>query len=252
MATIEQITDKRGRRYVIKDDNGEVITCPSVTTILGSLPKGGLDWWGAKLALQAVLHLQERYGQIPDGIDALYEAYKQTEFAPHRALKKAGSRGTDVHNVAEKLLTDGKLEDLPRGSSAGEGYVDALVKWHDDYDVASWEPVAIEALLFSEAHLYAGQCDGILRRPDGRYLVVDFKTSKAIYESHLIQLAAYEGAAREMGLIPEGATVEKLAVRLGEDGSYEVVRSVHTVEDFLKVKAVHELLKNKERKGVKL
>ena len=250
MASIEQITDGRGRRYVIKDDNGEVITCPSVTTILGSLPKGGLEWWGAKLALQAVLHLQERYGQIPEGIDALYEAYKQTEFAPHRALKKAGNRGTAVHDVAEQLLKHGKLVDLDT-SVASDGFVDALVKWHEEHAIGECEPVAIEALLFSEAHLYAGQCDGILRRPDGKYLVVDFKTSKAIYESHLIQLAAYEGAAREMGLIPADAEVEKLAVRLGEDGSFDVVRSVHVVEDFLKVKAVHELLKAKNKKGIK-
>lgn len=253
---IEQVTDGRGRRYVIRNERGEEKTLPSVTTILGALPKNGLDWWGFKLGVQALLHHVERIGAsniATYDADFWYDECKQTEYAPHRALKKAGSRGTDVHAVAEVLLESGKLDSLPLSTSAGEGFIDALVAWHDEHGVDSWEMLAIERLLFSREHEYAGQSDFIARRPDGVVVVGDFKTSKAIYLSHHLQAAAYEQAAREMGLIGPDDVVERHVVRLSDDGSYEVQHHPSvSVDDFLSVLAVHRVLKTKERKAVKL
>lgn len=251
--TVEQVTDGRGRRYVIRDEAGEKLTLPSVTTILGSIPKGdGLTWWGFKLGVQAMLHHISTQDPDTYDLDYWYAACKTTDYAPHKALKAAGGRGTAVHLIGENLMKYGRLDELPAGSGASDGYVDALVKFHSDYDVASWEVVEVEALLFSEEHRYAGQCDLIAKRPDGVYVVADWKTSKGIYESHTIQAAAYEHAAREMGLIPTDAKAENLVVRLGDDGQYEVVRSRHGIEDFLVVKAMYEMLKSKDKKGVKL
>lgn len=252
MGTIKQVTTGRGRKYVHVADDGSETTVPSVTTILGgALPKGGLEWWGFKLGLAAALELNDRYDQLPASLDAAYEAAKQTDHAPHRALKKAGSRGTDVHEVAEKLLTDGTLPNLPPGTEADEKFIDALVKWYEAHKVASWEIVAVEARLFSTEHLFAGTTDFIAKRGD-TYIVGDFKTSKAIYDSHLIQTAAYAHAAREMGLIPDGAPVEQQVIRLGADGQFEVQRSAHTIDDFAAVLKVFHLLKDKSKKGIKL
>lgn len=252
MGTIEQRTSGRGRIYVHTDDNGVETKVPSVTTVLGALPKS-LEYWGFKLGLQAAQHLSARYnGVLPESIEALYEAAKQTDYAPYRALRKAGNRGTDVHAVAESLIKTGKLEDLPAGTEAGSGYVDALVKWYDEREVAAWEVIGVEVRLFSVEHLYAGTADFLARKPDGKYVSLDFKSSKAVYESHTIQAAAYSAAAVEMGLFPPDAEIENHVVRLGEDGEYEVVLGRHTLEDFLAVKAVHEMLKSKDKKGVKL
>lgn len=249
MGHIEQRTTGRGRVYIYTDDDGVETKVPSVTTILGALPKGGLEWWGAKLGLGYAASVGVTPGT---DLEELYTVYKTTEFSPHKALKAAGNRGTDVHNVAEQLLKHGRLDDLPTGTKASEGYIDALVKWYDTFDVASWEVIAVEARLFSTEHLYAGTTDFICLRPDGVYVVGDFKTSKGVYESHLLQTAAYGHAAKEVGLIPYHATVDQQVVRLGEDGECEVVRSVHTIDDFLTVLRVFHLLKDKTKKGVKL
>jgi hypothetical protein len=249
--TIEQVTDGRGRRYVIRNEQGEKQTLPSVTTILGALPKNGLDWWGFKLGCAAMLDLAE--SGLGLDVEAAYALAKATDHAPHKALKKAGGRGTDVHTVAEVLLRDGTLDELPASTSADEGFVDALVKWHDEHDVASWQMLAVEALLFSQTYGYAGQSDFIARRPDGVVVVGDFKTSKGVYLSHHLQAAAYEQAAREMGLVSDDEPVERHVVRLASDGEFEVQHHpTVSVEDFLCVLEVHKVLKTKERKAVKL
>lgn len=242
--TIEQITRGNGRKYVVTDGD-ERIELPSVTTVLGALPKGGLDWYGFKLGIAAV---REVTGIAYD-IDQMYERAKQTQFAPHRALKAAGSRGTDVHNVAEVLLREGKLDNLPKGTHADEGFVDALVRWHDREGVADWEMLAVEETLYSLRHLYAGTVDFIAKRPDGVYVVGDFKSSKAVYESHMIQAAAYAFAANELGFIPDGAKVEQHIVRLAPDGEYEVVKSLATIDDFLAVRSVWQSLKDLKSRG---
>jgi hypothetical protein len=253
MGTIKQITTGRGRKYVHVADDGSETKVPSVTTILGgALPKPGLDWYGFKLGLKAAADLLERYGKLPEGFDALYGAAKQTDHAPHRALKAAGARGTDVHAVAETLLRDGQLDTLPAGTHADEGYIDALVKWHEAHEVATWRIVDVEARLFSTKHLFAGTCDFIAERPDGVYVVGDHKTSKAIHASHLLQTAAYIDAAIEMGKVPRDAEVEGHVIRLGEDGTFEVQKSLYTVDDFNSVLDLYRVLNDKSKRGVKL
>lgn len=249
--TIEQITDGRGRRYVIRDEDGAERVLPSVTTILGALPKNGLDWWGFKLGIAAAMELPSDY--LGATLDECYEAAKKTDHAPHRALKKAGSRGTDIHTVAEVLLRTGRLDELPAGTEADDGFVDALVSWHADHGVDSWEMLAVEKLLFSASYGYAGQSDFIARRPDGIVVVGDFKTSKAVYLSHHLQAAAYEQAAREMGLISDDDPVERHVIRLAPDGEFEVQHHPTVgVDDFLSVLSVFQVLKTKEKKAVKL
>ena len=196
----------------------------------------------------AVAQRKRTGGAGPKTKAELYELAKKTDHAPYRALRKAANRGTAVHDVAERLLRDGQLVDLDT-SIASDGYVDSLVKWHEAHGAAEWEIVAVEAMLFSERHGYAGQCDLIAKRPDGTYVVADWKTSKAVFESHRIQAVAYVEAAREMGLIPADAEVEAWVVRLGADGQFETVRSTNTIDDFLAVKAVYELLRDKSKQG---
>lgn len=242
--SIQQITGPKGRRYVI-DENGAKVDLPSVTTVLGALPKGGLEWWGFKLGIAAVSDVTG----IQYDLDKMYEDAKQTKHAPHRALKAAGSRGTDVHNVAEVLLRTGKLDELPPGTKADEAYIDAMLRWHDSENVDEWEMLAIEETLYSITHGFAGTVDFIAKRPDGVYVVGDFKTSKAIYESHLIQAAAYAYAANERGLIPDGAEVVQQVIRLGLDGEPEIKNSVATIDDFIAVRNVHLMLKDLKARG---
>lgn len=228
---------------------GPRIKLPSVSTILKALPKDGLDWWGYKLGVQASLE----YGGLDDAvltppeIEPRYEEFKRLGregrlSTPSNVLKKAGTRGTDVHDVAEALLKNGKppLE----GEIAAEilPYVEGLLNWYEAAKPDWAEVLTIESPVFSLEHRFAGTLDAIIKGISGSYYLIDFKTSKGIYESHLLQVAAYEYAARESGLIPRDAIVIPTVVRLGKDGTYENRQSTYTFEDFLKVKHVWEVL----------
>ena len=74
----------------------------------------------------------------------------------------------------------------------------------------------MELSLVSEAHRYGGTLDwyGLL---DGRPTLIDFKTSGAIYDDHLYQLAAYHRL-----LVENGHEVDEVRVlRLSRDKDEE-------------------------------
>lgn len=240
---------------------GRSTQLPSVTTILKALPKYGLDWWGMKIGIKGVLELiaSEELPSldisdeeaIDEAAEAVYAKIKQRRiYTPYAVLNKAGGRGTDIHDVAETLLSTGKMP--PKESIPDEqiGYAKALRAWYMGR-AKHLDVIAVEVPVFSLRFNYAGTLDAILHDPDiDLYYLIDFKTSKGIYESHLLQIAAYEYAARERGYIPPDAEVLKCVVRLGVNGVHEVGNSHCDIEDFLCVMRTAEMLER--LKGVKL
>lgn len=233
---------------------GRSVKLPSVTSILKSLPKPGLEWWGLKLGVAGTLTWLKDQTQLempPPGADVsaeqittVYEAIKAAKkHTPYAVMKAGGSRGSDIHDLAEKLLTTGELP--PKNSLDPErlGYAEALWKWWKDNGYSHEGFVAVEEPVFSLVHGYAGTFDGLYEHAEKEfYELIDFKTSASIYESHLLQLAAYKAAIYERGWVPENAIVIANAVRLGSDGLYERRTSECELEDFLAVKRVHEFL----------
>jgi len=70
-----------------------------------------------------------------------------------------------------------------------EPVMDSFHRWQDTEKLTL---VDTEVAVFGEG--YAGTIDALYTRPDGSYLLVDFKTSKAIYDDHPLQAWAYMDA----------------------------------------------------------
>lgn len=242
---------------------GRPLELPSVTHILKTLPKNGLDWYGYKLGLRAARVMAavgkpvESYPGDDLGIEELYAEAKRLGRkaagsvvpTPYNVLAKAGARGTDIHTLAEGLILSGTLPDKAFVPVEQHGYVQSLSDWWQairDF-MPNVEVVLCEGPVFSVRYWpgFAGTLDLILYDPDtGRFYVIDFKTSKGIYENHLIQVAAYCYAAIERGYFPSDADVLKCVVRFPENGSKaETKNSDATIEDFLVVQQTHEMLK---------
>lgn len=223
---------------------GKTVPLPSVTTILKAVSKGGLEWWGYKMGLLEARRLAKNgdtaIGMMSD--DHFYDFVKDLgrkgeAQTPSSALKTAGARGTNIHDIAESFFKEGRVPGPAEVPEQHHGYVKALasfITWLGDYEL-----ITAETPLFSLDHRYAGTVDLVLQQGD-RYVVADFKTSKAIYETHLLQATAYAHAAQEMGLVPPQGPVEAWVVRLGADGTYEVKKSNCAIEDFLGVKKAWE------------
>lgn len=226
---------------------GPRVKLPSVSTILKALPKDGLDWYGYKLGIQAMMEVHPGIA-LPEEIEGRYEEIKKLGregkvSTPYNQLQKAGDRGTDVHDVAEYLLLNGQPPPKAEIDAEILPYVEGMWNWYKAGKPTWDEVITVESPVFSLEHRYAGTLDGILHAKEvNAYWLIDFKTSKGIYESHLIQVVAYAHAAIECGLLPPGATIWPTVVRLGKDGTFENQQSSYTFDDFLKVKAVWEVL----------
>ena len=95
-------------------------------------------------------------------------------------------RGTDVHKIAEEII-HGREVDVPDHLVA---HVEGYVRWLDDFDVA---PVLTERPVASRSLWYAGTFDAIVDMGGVRW-GLDWKTSKGVYGSTALQVAAYMGA----------------------------------------------------------
>jgi hypothetical protein len=233
---------------------GRSIFLPSVTSILKALPKGGLEWWGYKMGLVEGKRLSSDPNlSTISSDDDFYEAVKKlgregNARTPSSELKSAGGRGTNVHDMAEEmaksLLTTGKLPAKQSIPSDMTGYAAALKKFHDERIKDKLQVVHVEVTVVSLANQYAGTLDVILHDENsGIFYIVDWKTSKAIYESHLLQITAYEHAAKEQEWIPRNAPTIGTVVRLGADGNYEMRNSDFELADFMSVYRVWQFLR---------
>lgn len=214
------------------------VTVPSVTTIIGILDKPALPHWAAKLTVEGVWRLVKRKGyKLPDSPEKLKQDLAHAGLAHTSATDDSIVRGRAVHKALEDWITRRKVPtpaDYPR---AHRGYMRGLCAF-----LVAWEPKFqdAETLVASAKHGFAGTRDtiGLVEHEEHGRVLLDLKTSARVYpKSHFPQLAAYEMAAVECG---EQPTDKQGIVRVGGDGSFEVVWSCATAEDFLCILEVYK------------
>ncbi|GGX26873.1 PD-(D/E)XK nuclease family protein [Streptomyces chryseus] len=182
-------TLKRGSSRFYIDPDDAHIKVPGVTSIVGMLPKDFLTFWAAKEAAEAAVNDWDLIGQLikrnPAGaIDYLKNAHR-------RKSKAASDVGTAAHDLFERQA---------RGETLNLRHVHADIKghvrWFDEFlQEVQPEFLHMEETVWSDTHQYAGSFDAIAK-VDGEVVVLDWKTSKAVYDSVALQLSAYRYADR--------------------------------------------------------
>lgn len=153
-----------------KTSDGKVV--PGATTITGLLNKPYLIKWANNLGLE--------------GIDS--STYTD----------EAAKVGTLAHALIQADL-QGESLDMRQFSPVqvdlAENAVLSFYEWKKRHKI---EPIHCEVPFVSDAMRYGGtvDCYCIL---DGKPTLLDFKTSKAVYEEYFVQLAAYAELLREAG-----------------------------------------------------
>jgi len=176
--------------YKLKDGT----RVPGATTVLGVLNKGdGLIHWAWDLGMQ--------------GID--WRKYRDA----------TADVGTLAHYLVEQHLR-GEEPDL---STYSQEFIDKAynsfrkyLDWEKENDV---ETIFVESPLVSEKYKYGGTID-CYAKVNGKLTLLDLKTSKAIYPTMIMQLAAY----RKL-LLEHGYKVQKtMILRIGrtEEEGFEV------------------------------
>ena len=152
---------------------------PSVTTILEYFgDKSGLMGWANNLGRNGIILKQEQ-----DKITAI---------------------GTNVHNYIENYLInkfniEGEIKEIKDDIHLQYCKLNFLNWINNIYGRnIEFEPIFIEKSFISEKYLYAGTCD-LYCKLNGRYTIIDFKTSNRYHMAMHFQLAAYRQLLQENG-----------------------------------------------------
>jgi hypothetical protein len=121
---------------------------------------------------------------------ALYHYYAEAaNFAEAAAqTKKSAEEGSKIHESAEKILIGQKPAIDPLIAPAIQAFAEFL-----DQKNIQVDPAHVEKRLVNYEHRYAGTIDA-LALIDGKFGVLDIKTSQAIYRDYNLQTAAYMDA----------------------------------------------------------
>lgn len=170
---------KYGHGYTLDGDK-----VPGVTTILNALPKALTQWAADQAANHAVEHWDE-LADLP-----LTKRLDRIRFAHRDTVKEAGLRGTDIHNLGEKVAHHEAVT-VP---DEHRQPVVAYARFLDDFDV---DPIATETPVCNDVSRYAGRADmwaWLTTRERGRHrALIDLKTGGNIYSEVALQLAGYKG-----------------------------------------------------------
>jgi len=183
---------------------------PSVTTILDSVRKPGLEAWKER---------EPRWREISDhAADLGTRVHKAIERYLNLKLKtrqeeEAGREEREVEveevEVEEVEVEEVEVEEVEVEDEEIKNPFSAFLEWEA---ATGFEAVGVELGVWSEQG-YAGSLD-LLGYLDGRLYVVDLKTSRIIRPEHLLQVSAYRWAYEERS----GERVQGLGVlRLDKD-----------------------------------
>ena len=167
----------------------------SVTAATGIIDKSRvLIWWATNLMkdyLFEFVNNNEDFS-LEDLYNAIEEAAKQ-----HQVKKEeAADIGSQVHEWCEmyiKAKINGDPEpEMPNDDKVLNG-ITAFLEWLSEHKVKFH---CSERLVYSKKHNYVGTLDAIATVNGKKYLI-DFKTSKGVYNEFFYQVAAYRAAYEE-------------------------------------------------------
>ena len=186
MTQPEVKTIKRdGSRFYVDPVSGDKV--PSVTSIVGCLPKRALQFWRGKMVAECAV---EDFGVLADLVSKgnTSAAVDHLKRAPDRSSGVAAKTGSDVHALCERIA---KGEDIGRVHPDLQGFIDQYHRFLHDFEPGFLE---VEATAWSETYGYAGTLD-FIAMVGGETVITDIKTGKSgAWPDVALQLAAYANA----------------------------------------------------------
>jgi len=180
---------------------------PSVTTILGKFKDpGALMYWSWDIAYQQLttaVYLLKTGAKVKEVKSFL--ATNPLELGNYRAMSaRAAEAGTVAHRLVEIWIHASKGEKLNLAKKShrviasefnvhleiaekARSSFQAFLKWEKLHKIKVKQT---EAALISTSNRYGG-CIDCIAELDGDLVILDWKTSKAVYSDYICQLAAY-------------------------------------------------------------
>src|SRR6266487_4769661 len=221
-----------GGGHISLDSQGTFL--PSVTSILrDGVPKPALINWAGEVTAVYVVDNWQKLSRL--GHASRYKAIRDARFAKNKA---ATLRGSQLHQAAEAII-QGKQYQIPQDSLA---QAQAYARFRDDWHVS---PLAVERIVGSVEHGYAGTFDLLAMLGEDPWLL-DLKTNASgIYGETALQLAAYRNGdwAETPPILGrlQDPELQTGAVWLKPDGEYELIPITTGEPEFRAFLAAKEL-----------
>jgi len=179
-------------------------------------------------------------GFYPKG--KFFEAFLKKQGDDAEVIKMlAAEKGSRVHNAISALMNgevvtinstfaDGNSQELKELNADEYNAVYSFVKW---FDAVKPKILNKDYLAVNETVGYAGSVDAMFEI-NGEKWIVDFKTSKAVYPSHELQLSAYKHTPGnedcKLGILQVGYTLNKAGYKFTEvTDKFDLFLSVHQI-----------------------
>lgn len=191
------------------------VIVPSVTTLLKQLNKPALVQWAVdQTAAFAVANIDALLSRTEEqGWGFLRWYWNRDPLKGEVDIRNfyngvrddAAELGTMIHEWIAADHGEGNYPDVSMAPEYFWQMVNVWNEWSSEHDV---KPIVSEATVWSDMHGYAGTLDGIWEVDGVRYLL-DVKSSRNIYDEHMMQLAALGFADSLFVEEGEGNWVEK-------------------------------------------
>lgn len=208
---VQLVVEGNAHLYDVFWDSGSA-RYPGVTGFLSVINKPALVPWAKKEALSLV---ETALVKRLEGCDAaivelnkgwIREIVSEARKRPEVLKDQAADLGSQAHAFIDRIIRNEEPANVPLEIAAP---VQAFREW--------WKGSGIELVIgdtpvASREYGYGGSLDA-LGRKDGKFIVLDWKTSNAIYPEYALQVAAYAQALRETYGIE---CAEAIIVRFGK------------------------------------
>ena len=175
--------DGEGDRPTTLKDAKRLRLYPSVTSVLGSLAKPGLEKW----KLDQVALACARYPKLVTESDEFFCA--RVRNAAFEQVEAAADLGTRIHGALEAAMAGGPYD--PQLAV----YIQPVLAWKEETGIAVVER---ELRVVNKAEGFAGTADVLFRYGRNGIGILDYKTRKTkpgetvqSYDNQAMQLAAY-------------------------------------------------------------
>lgn len=253
---VELIAENGKHNYKVSwdrpsDEANCSVIYPGVTGVLNVISKPALVPWAKRVTLDKVrsqLLDPKNWRDVEDGraivlrsvdIEPLLEAANKI---PDKLKDDAAALGTEAHAYIDKFIKGESLGPLP------DSVLEPVSAFADWWKRSGLSFVAGDTKVASRRHGFGGSLDALAINGSGVLVLLDWKTSKAIYDEYALQVAAYCYAFTETYGISVKRAVCVRFRKIGVTGepfeALEVRDIPASFEAFLAAKHLQEALKN--------
>ena len=203
------------RHYIIPGYSDKPLI--SVTTIVKDvIDKPGLVHWAKKIGLTTVEEtLKDNLGKTIT-LDLIKEFQVKSKNSIEKTSTSAADYGTYAHYLIESIIK-GENPQIPKEY---EETIHAFNRWRSQFDI---DIVFSEICVYSKKYSVAGTLDAIGIK-DNKLILVDWKTSKALYPEYALQAGGYICCLEDM---TNNKINEGWLVRFGKSSPEFEVKSIN-------------------------